>query len=145
LAHDSWVITVHFNIWIFFQTHLTNSCNRIFTECFERQESWPQSNDWYRWPTELFHHSADIGGARALLVIQLVWFGYIARLNPWGGSFFLLFHMKTTCLRGAYERGGGVSKTMWSGLCTRLYNHWTTQVWTSKDFKRFSLGRVVSV
>jgi hypothetical protein len=29
-------------------------------------------------------------GARKLLEIQLIWFGFIARLSPWGGGILLV-------------------------------------------------------
>ncbi len=62
-----------------------------------------QSNDWYRGPTELFMHFARFG-ARALLNIYLIWFGYITRL-PRGGGDILLVQIISTCLTAPREGG----------------------------------------
>ncbi len=55
-------------------------------------------NDWYRAPTESVQHSATSGAhigatplARALLVIELISFGYIARLSQRRGK--LVFYL----------------------------------------------------
>jgi hypothetical protein len=48
-----------------------------------------KSNELTRGTTELVHHFRVIGGVpigvRALLDINLIWFGYIARLSQWEG------------------------------------------------------------
>ncbi len=50
----------------------------------------PQSNELTRGPLEIVHHFRFKGGvhigARALHVLNLIWFGYIARLSQWGGG-----------------------------------------------------------
>jgi hypothetical protein len=53
----------------------------------------PKSNELTRWPTELVQNFRLEGGvyigARVLLGINLIWFGYIARLSQWeGGEYF---------------------------------------------------------
>jgi hypothetical protein len=49
-----------------------------------------QSIELTRGPPELVQHFRYIGGvhngARALRVLNLIWFGYIARLSQWGGG-----------------------------------------------------------
>jgi hypothetical protein len=49
-------------------------------------------------------------GARTLLVKQLIWFDYVARLSQWGGGGYC------TCSNDDYlprGRGGGVSSTQY--------------------------------
>ncbi len=41
-------------------------------------------------------------------VLNLVWFGYIARLSQWVGGGYFLIQMISTCLRFARGGGGGV-------------------------------------
>ncbi len=48
-------------------------------------------------------------GAKALLDVNLIWFGFIARLSQCGGGGILLVQMISTCLRCAYGKGGGGS------------------------------------
>ncbi len=60
--------------------------------------------------TESVQHSACRGaliGAMSLVVMYLIWFGYIARLSQWGGMEGGLFFAKSisTCLHGGYRRG----------------------------------------
>ncbi len=46
-------------------------------------------------PPELVRQAACKGSSRALLVIKLFWFGYIAHLSKWGGKgVFYLFQWK---------------------------------------------------
>jgi hypothetical protein len=57
--------------------------------------------------TEIQRTDGVHSGARELLVISLIWFGYITRLFQWeeGGS--LLAHMKTIPAFAARGRGRG--------------------------------------
>ncbi len=65
-----------------------------------------------------FQRSAQ--AARALLDINLIWFGYIARISQWEGGGILLVQIISTCLRCAcIGRGGGVS-TLWLYLRSLL-------------------------
>ncbi len=45
-------------------------------------------------------------GAIALLDINLIWFGYIARLSQWGGGGYFPGSYHSTCLRCTWEKGG---------------------------------------
>jgi hypothetical protein len=54
-----------------------------------------------------------------MLYINLIWFGYIARLSQLGvGVGILLVQMISNCLCCAYRKGGGISILC---LYTRLY------------------------
>jgi hypothetical protein len=65
----------------------------------------PYSNELIRGTTDLVQHFRLQGefhiGARALLDINFIWFGHIARLSRWGGGGILLVQIITTCLRFA--------------------------------------------
>jgi hypothetical protein len=60
-------------------------------------------------------------GARALLGINLIWFGYIARLSQWGGGGVFLsfndFYLASLCLGG----GGGQHPVVGTELSTALF------------------------
>jgi hypothetical protein len=64
-----------------------------------------QSNELTRGPPELISALSFIGGdhigARGLHVLNLKWFGYIARLSQWEGGGNFLVQMISTCLRYA--------------------------------------------
>jgi hypothetical protein len=72
-----------------------------------------------RWMLHVYSECSEVGGegvyigARALLDISLIWFGYIARLSQWGGGgHILLVQMISTCLICASRKGRGAS-TLW--------------------------------
>jgi hypothetical protein len=60
-------------------------------------------------------------GARALHVLNLIWFGYIARLSQWGGG-NLLVQMISTCRPSRRGRGG--VGTLWAGLRVQWVGIW---------------------
>ncbi len=51
-------------------------------------------------------------GVKALLDVNLIWFGYIARLSQLGGGGYLHVQIISTCRRGLKGRGEGVG-TLW--------------------------------
>jgi hypothetical protein len=51
-------------------------------------------------------------GARALHVLNLIWFCCITGLSQWGGGVYFLVQLISTCLPSGNERGGGVG-TLW--------------------------------
>ncbi len=48
-------------------------------------------------------------GTRALHVLNLIWYGYIARLSQWGGGDNFIVQMNFTC----FAEGGGRVGTLW--------------------------------
>ncbi len=80
----------------------------------------PQSYELTRGTTELAL-SCKGGvhiGARALLDINLIWFGYIARLSQLGGGGILLIQIITTCIAPLRGGGGGLHSVIWSHMKT---------------------------
>jgi hypothetical protein len=63
-------------------------------------------------------------GARALLDMNFIWFGYIARLFQLGGGGISFVQMISTCLRytlrKGWDGGGGVST-----LCLKRFSYST--------------------
>jgi hypothetical protein len=59
-------------------------------------------------------------GARALHVLNLIWFGYIARLSQWGGG-NLLVQMISTCRPSRRGRGGGRHPVGWAESAVGRY------------------------
>ncbi len=104
----------------------------------------PQSNDIYRETTDLVQHFHI--GARALLDINLIWFGYIARLSLWGGGYFArsnYLYLPSLCL----EEGRGevyqhpVLWTLFSGILRkqkRTVFSLQAQIFNPKPMKKFS-------
>jgi hypothetical protein len=77
---------------------MSNLCGRLFglfSYCYLVQDPPDsQSNDWYRGPTKLVQHFAYRGSSHrrkgaAKHIIEMVCFGFIARLHKWGGGGYL--------------------------------------------------------
>ncbi len=60
-------------------------------------------------------------GAGALLDINLIWFGHIARLSQWGGGDILLGQKISTCLRYAKKKSRSTESSSLRGICASNY------------------------
>ncbi len=87
----------------------------------------PQSNEWHRGPTERVRHSAyrgnPHGGASALQVIYLIWFGYVAHLSQWEGrGSFILFIWRLPFFAAPRGRRGRSQHPVLYNVQYRVYN-----------------------
>jgi hypothetical protein len=76
----------------------------------------PQSNELTRGPPELVQHQhfrlygMFTSAQESCMVLNIIWFGNIARQSQWGGGVNFLVQMISTCLR---VEGGGSAPCDW--------------------------------
>jgi hypothetical protein len=102
-----------------------------------------QRNELIRRPPELVQHFRLYGeftSAQERAALNLIWFGYIARLSQWGGGGNFLVQMISTCFRYPQRKLVGVS-TLWEEPMTAT--HYISSFQNSKCLRciSFQLGQ----